>query len=302
MTNNHLEDEITLKELILILLKGFKLILASTLIFLLVGVIFYYVFQSTIYSSNINARYNILNEIPTEYGVVEIRTETYDSLLTLYGEYELLSYLANQVNHEILASEILEVLQIKLSNSKQLSLIAKSDNKDLNQTIIQSYQSIIREYANYRLQKDIITILYGRLEQLAYYQSLIDFYQQKVNETNPLLFQNSQNTIINPQYSYYSVALLEAETNYFQLFLRNEPIAFIKEQLNSLQQNHSSFEVYLSSSIKLHPQIITITFVEPIEVNETKTQNLALTISISTILGMMLGVFVVLFKNYWESE
>ncbi len=291
------EDEISLKELIIILLNGWKWILGTTVIALTISLIILIGFNSTTYQLALSGTIIKSDVYDTVYGTYSAKTISNDELINLVKNND---YLENVIDPTSVPFTVSTLITDTGAFTITLSSIKPEVLSDTGQRIMDNFDDFI----NFTLQKNAIEYfkittqvsLEKSLSQIEQNALLIETLTQKIST----LERTIGNDIINPEYSIFSTERANIEYDTIRL---NSDIEKLKDNLVILNNyNSQDFTNYSTSVERIDSVKAQLKFSTLNRVEEVKRFNLLLTLSISTILGGMLGVFIVFFLHYWKNN
>lgn len=298
-TGDNMQEEISLKELILILVKGWKLIISTTVLSILISIVGVYLLNSTSHVGELRGRL--------------IRIDQYD---TMYGSYRpgytSIEEQLNQVNSD----EFVNLIKSELEIDGEIPLIvtspdglnftiqySSSDSKVV-EPIIKEVQEYLEDYLNYDVQTSAIesiiehneNAIERELRSIETYQGYIDRYLTKRNQVDKLLSENT----INPSYD-----IIQREITNFELsqILSLERIDNIKTDTELLKTfNYVDFSAYQKGKLKFDDVSVNLKLMPDISISSVSRLNPPLMVAVSAVLGAMLGIFILFFINYWKSN
>lgn len=297
-------EEISLKELIIILINGWKWIVGVTLATTLAAVIFTLGFKPVLYESNSSFTISIPASIQTQYGVYNFPTTNvndYISLLTsesvlervneeFSGDYTNID-LKKAVSFSYDATKSVNTVNTKvtLGDSKLASELHRVWLTAFKETIEKGYQQIAYEQIKVNLTNSIVNLT-NEQESIKIQLEALNIYKDSLNYVNGVSITESAD-----YYLYYQAIL-----RIMDLTLRDYEITATKQ---NYEQNLEAISALTSSDVDFNVMNGLITL--PTEIIEPTTsidRGLMLNTAIGFVLGGMLGVFIVFFLNYWKSE
>ena len=190
------------------------------------------------------------------------------------------------------------------SNTHEFSISISSENDDEAMIIMRTLEEHSENYINFIVSEKMFstfetsfkTKLIGMEKNRFDKQKMITYFEAELVKTNPLL----NNNLINPVFSSLSSHLVQAKATIAELdfsMVENKELSTeIKDTLEKL----ATFEEYLKVDQKLDTPHVKLDFKDA---KQSESQRFSATtlFPVSLILGIMLGIFVVFFKNYWTS-
>lgn len=292
--------EISLKDLILFLFKGWKIILCSTIIVILIGSFFVYFLNYTSYSSEYRGKFYAKDSYYTEYGEVINTSVRIDTIIALLNNNEFLEFISTDSKISNLTS-----LSFTIENQFDLSIRYTSVESNSVSKVMSSIKDYTEKYLDYRLQIDSISSLISTIQNkinienknLGFNRILIESYQVKQNNTNKFI----EHDFINPAYEVILSQITNLELKQIEL---QEYIKFLNNEKDKLALlNYDSFESYVAGSNQFDE--VSIEFdnaSNDIHITQSDRFNIMISILISSTIGFMLGVFIVYFIEYWKSN
>lgn len=259
-----MEEEITLRELIEIILKGKKLIIGITILAVLIaGIVSFFVLPE---------EYEAKAKIVFDKGFVQqhnIDLQSYSSTIKTRSNIESL------ISSLQLDKNIYTVTEL-------MNSISANYNKETNQIIISvtgDNPNVIQKIANNLARVSTEKLALINDTEIAKAEKALEYIESQLEATPKTLEDNvnhnNLNVLINPLYE--KLITRWEDTNY-QLF----QLKFEKEMLT---EGQSRFVTIEEAPL---PQ-------EPVRPNKT------LNIAIAAVLGIMVSVFIVFFLEYWRN-
>lgn len=292
-----IEEEISLKELILILLKEWKTILMITFIGFLFSIALIFLFNETSYTTTLEGSISTIDRYDTTYGVYSSNITKIDEQINLINNHEYIDYL-----------NTLEVKSInvnpKVINGSDFTIQIQSNEESMTKTAANEIAKSFELYLNYNLQSKALShfltlneINVVKLKESSQYtQELIKTFSAKLEGVQSLL----EVSIINPTYQ-----IIQSEITHLELaeLTNTNEIRRLEKSIEKLSgQQSESFEDYLESNDRFDQVTVSLLFSDKSLTQSTKRFEPLTTTAIATVLSIMLGVFVALFKNYWNNN
>lgn len=286
-------EEISLKDLILIILKGWKWIVGSTLLIVGIAVVVFMVGNITTYSLSSQATLHYSQNYVTEYGSFESNLLKAEDVLLLIQD-DFYEELQTMTAHEFAVEDLTPYITFKVTAPNSIVIdytgLSKVDLENLQSNVANRLSLFLSEKLQKKAQEFFIKFNTEEMMSAAFRiknnEELIILFEAELSKTSLAL----ANGLINPVYSSLAekVQALKNENivlNY-TLSLKQKKI----ENLNTLEVEESLPFVAIYADIENTTQVI-----------ETQQFSAKTLFPISLVLGVMVGVFVVLFLNYWKT-
>jgi uncharacterized protein involved in exopolysaccharide biosynthesis len=322
------EDEIDLKELIMVLWKGKNLIIIVTLIFAMLSALVTMFLIPPVYEAELDLMVNFPETVSTKYG-------DYKLLMTTNDQYINLFYANSVINNTILDMGYdIENNSIE-SFSKRISIIkdkerpnsftvkVKSNNPkealDLVNTLYKNYILLLNTNTKLRSAEQFIethtTELSKLKDNLNSNEVLLDQYKKQLETMSQTINQNSLldtiessninymvlENIINQNYKKVELDIINTEQTIYSL---ENKVNVLNQYLNELNQikddiinNKGLVDEYLSS-INRSIQVSS----EPVAPSSKSSPSTTMYTLIAAVIGGMLSVMYVLIRNYWFND
>lgn len=290
------ENEISLKELILILLKGWKWIVGTTVVSMLISLLILVSMNTTTYQLNLTGTIIKADNYDTAFGVYPAYMVKNVDLINLVKSREYLKIITIEGKPFTITPTLSDAGEITISlNSYDPSFLTEAST-----SILENFEN----YVNYTLQNKAIEYFMD-IHQISLDRTvvtvenntkLIETLTQKLNSIDRLIAPD----IINPEFNVFSSqrASIEFETIRLQYEIeRNKTNLVQLEKLIS-----KDFDAYKVQKEQLDVIKASINFDSSNNVQELNRFNPLTLLPISIILGGMLGVFIVFFLHYWKNN
>lgn len=295
-------EEISLYELIQIIIKGWRTIIISTLVTLLLTIGVYFLSNSPTYSSNLIGTVFFTKDQITDVGQYSFPYSKSEDFAIMLKDKEFIQFLSSEL--EISESDIRSNLSISSPNTTEYLLNITSSNQTNNDTILSKTKEYSEKYMNYVASKNAIeqikhtqTQKLDTLEkQLRDKNRLLEYLNIELENTDKLLGAN-----INPSYSSLLSYKTRLEFERTELEFAVKDIEENSVKINDFIDNSESYKDYLSNDQELSISNIEIEY-DQIQTTEVYRFNAKTLFPIAGLLGIMLGIFIVFFKNYWISS
>lgn len=295
---SHMQEELSLKELVLILLKGWKLIVGATILTVITTIVALTVLNSTSYTGELKGRL--------------IKIDQYD---TIYGSYRPTFLNIEEQIKQSLHVGLLELVQKEAKNSKLPSVMVSapdginftiqynSNSTEYIEPVLKSLQKHLEDYLNYDLQTQAVDALQKYHDDeiireqtnVKVHQAFIDRFIEKLDQTEKLLGSD-----INPAYDMFLREITQYEIKQTGSQIR---IEMLESNINMLNlYNYEDFNTYKKGNEHLDAISVNLTLSNEINKTHITRFNTPLMIVVGAVMGAMLGVFIVFFNNYWKSN
>lgn len=290
------ENEISLKELILILLKGWKWIIGTTLACLIMSVLILSLFNTKTYEVNLK-------------GTI-VKSDVYETLFGAYPAHTIKNIdLINQVKSEEFNDYIKNIdnlisINTSLTDTGEFTISLNSNEntnlKNVKDRILDSFES----YMNFNLQEksikyftDIYQVTLDRTKVTVENNiKLIESLTQKLTTIDRLIATD----VINPEYDVFSSQRASVEYDTIRQQYEIERLTNSLVLLDNYSTN--SFDAYLKQENPINGIEVAVNFNSTNSIQELRRFNPLTLLAISVILGGMLGVFIVFFLHYWKNN
>lgn len=323
----HVDDEISLKELITAILAGWKMIVAITVIATLLGGIYAFVISDTVYESHQRGIISIPESTSTHFGTyVYPSTNKLDYLEQMTSDETLLTVI-NQLGLETSLNSFRSSISVsteKDRNTFEVTLKAPTAQEaqiQLNALTTTYYDAIMQDYKekaraffmrDYYVQINRTTeSLKVEKEKLSNYETVIETVEptislQKLVLSNPTLAAEMARErgatietltgemmleeVVNPNYYDLEKVILEQKKIIADI---ETTLNHIKDQYTLLESNHLE-----EGMLEIMRSKIVFSGSASLPENPIAPRKIFI-LAISIVLGLMLGVFVALFQSYW---
>lgn len=337
--NNSLntEDEIDLRELIVVLWKHKIFILSITVIAaLLTGLVSFFVL-SPVYESKLNIVINMPETYQTKYGEYTLPITTNQQYLNLITSSDILLQTIEDMDYDKKGMTIedlrnrISLGNIANSNTEQNSfeVTVRADHPDearkLASSLYKNYlefinvttaEGAIQYYINYytvqlsSLEDELLTAkvvlenneaLLAETPKTIHQREVIDEIIGQVDSNDFIILDE----IINPNYTAIEADIIENRQTIYEI---ENSISVYKGYLEELAKGKEEIKQYYETGIYENSAgnifMISETSVylpaQPITPSRKAGPNNGLNIAIGTILGGMLGIFIILIRWWWQ--
>lgn len=296
-------EEISLRDLILLLVKGWKLIVSTTLIVLGIAILVFFMTNSTTFTTSTLTELTFKPEFTSKYGQYTLPQSKAEDFIGILKDESFMEYLS--ATTEIDNNRINTILTFTPINTNEFSISISSENDDEAMIIMRTLEEHSEDYINFIVSEKMFstfetslkTKLIGMEKNRFDKQKMITYFEAELVKTNPLL----NNNLINPVFSSLSSHLVQAKATIAELdfsMLENKEFS---TEIKDILEKLATFEDYLRVDQKLDTPHVKLDFKDAKQ-SESQRFSAKTLFPVSLILGIMLGIFVVFFKNYWTSS
>lgn len=306
-----MEEEISLKEIIQVILKGKVLIAIITAITVLVAGVYSFIIVDPVYEGKTILGFNKVATAPEnvqplidEFTTIQNFENIITSSETVLPVIESLSMdrtytgVVNQIEMSRL-NEGEEHLEIKFTSTDRaeiesvLTELVMQSKVQLGKALDSRFDLLTEEY-----EKQMIS------EEKKIDQAVATFNNLNAHENLPTLMLVNENTSDN-QY------ILDVDTTYLEEFrLLDKALQADYNKAIDKIEKHTGLYNFYSGKLDEVNSVKDMNFID-VKVNTVATPratinpispNKMLNLAIGLVLGLMVGIFVVFFKNYWSNE
>lgn len=293
-------EEISLRDLILLLLKGWKLIATTTIVVMAIAIGVFFTLNSTTYSASTQVKLAFKPDFTSKFGPYTLpQTKAEDFVASLKDE-AFIDYLSTLTEYS--SDQLNSILTLTPINTTDFTINVTGSSAEEPVIIISALEGSAEKYINYVVAKKMFTTFETsyRARQVGLEKSKIDkqkmftYFETELKSTTPLL----NNNVINPVFSSLSANLVQVKATLAEIdFSIIETSDYLNEIENNLD-NLISFDNFEAENLNFVSSKVEVSF-KDINQNETQRFNATTLFPVSLILGIMLGVFIVFIKNYW---
>ncbi len=300
-------EEISLKELIIILIKGWKWIVGITVLTTIAAIVFTLGFKPVLYESNSYFNITIPVNVETQYG-------TYKLPSTKVADYTI--YLTdNEVLDKVIDSLSLNISRVELNDYLD-STYDVNNGVNLVNTSVQYEDSSLSVQIHQIWLESFKTVLEERYQQLAV-DSLIAQRESQIDslysEQNALRTEIISLNAYKETLTYHEgVSELESADNHLYYLVLNQEsdLALRDSQITTTILTYQADIEELNKIAQLNQyndklNVLKGTITLPVNISEPVEpidNGLLLNTAIGLVLGAMIGTFIVFFIQYWKSE
>ena len=293
-------EEISLRDLILLLLKGWKLIATTTIVVMAITIGVFFTLNSTTYSASTQVKLAFKPDFTSKFGPYTLPQTKAEDFVALLIEDAFIDNLSTLTEYS--SDQLNSILTLTPINTTDFTINVTGSSAEEPVIIISALEGSAEKYINYVVSKKMfITFetsynakLVG-LEKLdSDKQKMLTYFETELKSTTPLL----NNNVVNPVFSSLSAHLVQVKASLAEIdFSAIETKEYLNEIENNLD-NLKTFDDFKMNNYSFDSPKIELSFNEIIQ-NESLRFNAKTLFPVSLILGIMLGVFIVFFKNYW---
>jgi capsular polysaccharide biosynthesis protein len=341
MEKYHTEDGITLKELLVILLNGWKTVAIMAVLGFVLAVVYSYFIVKPVYETEIELFMIIPKEVTTEVGAYRYPSDKTRDYFDLISNSKIVNHTIDEHELEMTQQGFVSALSISQDKESNVILVTfKGHNPDLIAKVLDDHVTNYKHYLSYQFREDAVNqfvveknvSLSVKEDLLAKLEDQLVNAKGKLSGLSPTIpLQKALTT--NPEFAAkyardngltvaeLSNQLLVEEvvsTNYTEVknlvdnletsigTLKFDIVA-VKEELNLLEsekmilKNTEVFQEPKSDFLKVLSLPIKQMAPANIPVNSISPRR-QLNINIGVVLFSMLGVFIVFFREYWRSN
>ncbi len=335
---NNIEDEVDLRELIMVLWRHKILIMSVTLVIAILTALFSKFILSPVYETNLNIVISMPETYITRYGEYKLPISSNGEYIKLIKSNDVIVKTIKDMEYD---TEMISVQDLKnritigeisnnatiVQNSFIVTISANNPEESLKlaQHLYQNYidfmdvmlkDRAVSYYANdFTVQiESLENELNKTREILAKDEELLANTPETINQkaaaselksdtTNFVVLEN----IINPNYTVLEASIIENKQMIFNL---ESSIELYKGYIEELKVEQAALDKYYQSGKtgKIEASIMDVVEVsiyqpsEPVAPNHKSSPSTLMNTIIGGVLGGMLSVLVVLFKAYWKKE
>lgn len=323
MDQNTYENEISLKELLLILKKEFKIIATITLLMVILVGIYSFAIAKPIYSSEASLVVKVPESVASKYGTYTLIANNPNDIMSLINEVDLADKTIKDLNLDISANTLNNNLSYSSGkDSSRYSLSFKWTDVDNASNILSTHLENFIDYINYRFSLSAVENFMDSTEKKnSIIQQSIKELTEKISYNNEVFssldsysstemkrLDSTKNGIViaelsNPSYSKLQEEIINQKIQLnnleFELSTNKSNLLELKTEYDNLLKNPNySLTEKTLNIMEGNIKVFEKPYTKPYPISPNKTLNLA----ISLVLGLMIGVFVAFFKNYWQNN
>lgn len=296
-------EEISLKELIIILLKGWKWIVGVTLATTLAAIVFTLGFKPVLFESNSHFNIKIPTSVETQFGTYSFPSTNVNDYINLLTSDTVINGIKDELKNDVNLREMLTYsydatksintvnTKVTLEDPKLAAEIHQVWLEQFKETLEENYQQIAIDQLSANLENKSASLI-SEQESIRTKLTVLKTYKESLTYVKGVSVDESADN-----YLYYQVIskILDLELKDYEistsLVLYEQDIKDL-EAISVLNQRNDELNVLNG--------VITL----PIDIIEPKTsidRGLMLNTAIGVVLGGMFGIFIVFFINYWKN-
>ena len=299
-------EEISLRDLILLLIKGWKQIASATLVSLIIAVGVFFTLNVTTYTASSQVGLDFSPEYSSKFGPSTLPWTKSEDFINLLKDDTFINHLSSvsKIDSNQLKVSLnyipVDTYNFTLSVSGPISDEAFQIMKIAKESV-----ELYQDYVNFLLSRHMLstfdysfrTKLVGIQESKADKQKMLTYYEAELSNTTPLI----NNNVVNPIFSNLSANLVQMKASITEINFSIDEINDNLQEIDDYLFIASSFESFRVNKSSIDGPRVSFVFSD---INITKSQKLSAKslFPVSIILGVMLGVFIVFFKNYWSNS
>lgn len=296
-------EEISLRDLILVLLRGWKIIIATTVVILVISIGVFFTMNSTTYTVSTQARLTFNPEYISKFGPYALPQTKAEDFIMLLKEDTFIDHLSDLT--EIDQDKLKAIFILTPINIFDFTINVTSGNTEELKVVMNALKNSSKDYINYSVSKKMFTTFdtsyITKLDVIeratSDKQRMLSYFENELLNTNPLL----NNNVVNPVFSSLSSHLVQTKATIAELDFTTKEIKDFKLETEKNIKYLSSFENYIKNRSIIESPQIELDFNDNIQ-SESQRFSARTFFPVSIILGVMLGVFIVFFKNYWTNS
>lgn len=293
-----MQEEISLKELILILVKGWKLIVGTTVLSVIAAILGVTVLNTTSYSGELQGKLIKIDEYNTIYGSYRPTYLSIEDQIKQSFTKDFLDYIQKEADFDESPS-----LLVSAPDGINFTIQYISNSNDGIDPFLKSVQRHLEDYLNYDVQIQAIDSLqkYYHNESIREQRNIninqdyIDRFVEKRDQTEKLLGSN-----INPAYDMIQREITRYEIKQLESQARIETLESDEKLLESYY--YENFDSYKKGNEHFDAVSVNLTLSKDINITPITRFNTPLMIVVGAVMGAMLGIFIVYFIQYWKSN
>lgn len=299
---NEIED-ITLYELVQIILKGWKIILITTLLAIGISSVILFTYNTPTYKSESVASIDYIQEFFTELGQYKIPYSKSEEFIPLLKNPEFIEFLS-KIN-KLSYMEVDSSITLTASDINEYKLSVSNKDEDKLYELYNSIKKYSKYFIDYKLadkfidQNELVYNLKSKTleKQLSDKMQILQYLENELSKTQKLINSN----VVNPEYSTLSSQFVQSKRDIAEINFAIKEIEINIPKIKAYKSNNDTFEKYLLSSQQLFINNLVIIYSN--EINSTLYRfNSKTLFPVSILTGSLIGVFIIFFKNYWQNN
>ncbi len=344
MENRNYNDEISLKELILTLIKSWRILIICIVVAIMLAATYLIGFTKPIYESSISGIINIPETVESKYGIYTFPSTNKMDYINVVTDHEVISKAKEVLNSQASIDGIRSQVTVESeAESNEFTIIVKSDTPENAQILAKTLSDLLIDELSLRYKDNAIASFKRDLdvegkqleEDLKMNQTLLSFHEENLSKIEPVItlkklitsnptlatdiakqrgidITNLTNEVmfeeyINPNYTEFELVVIETKTLINTI---NAAIEKNKKYTEELEKESQAMQLYKSSGDSSKLQSSTLDLIRSkisiqgsASYSDTPVSpNKMLIVATALTLGLLFGVFVALFKNYWKTS
>lgn len=183
------QEEISLKDLIIVFVKKWKLILGLTVLFVLIAGVYAFFISDTVYESEISGSISIPESVTTEFGTYEFPSKNYSDYLALLHSKEVLVRIKNSLKIGGTLKSVSEQLKYQIaSDSSRFTFIAQGKTPQEAKALLEAATAIYLDHVNMTYKSQAIqSLLHSNYLTIEQTQLQIEKYLKELEGVKGLL-------------------------------------------------------------------------------------------------------------------
>lgn len=286
-------EEISLKELLLIILKGWKWVVSSTLLVLGIAIIVFMVGNKTSYSLTSTAKLHYNQEYVTEYGTFKSELSKAEDVLLLIDD-QFYKNLQDVTTHSFSVEDLKPFVSFVVSAPNTFTInysgLEKVDLENLQSNVSNTLSKYLSEALQTKAKEQFIGFVANEMMNTSF-ESKSNTEIITILETELIKVPYTlSNNLINPAYNSLASKIQELKNENLVLNYTYTQKQTQLDNLNTLDFEETLPNIGIYSDIENNTNVV-----------ETKQFSAKTLFPISLVLGVMVSFFIVLFMNYWKT-
>lgn len=293
-------EEISLKELIIILIKGWKWIVSLTLITTLAAIVFTLGFKPVLYESNSSFNIILPSSVETQFGTYNFPSTNVNDYIVNLKDNEVLKSVIDNAELNMSVEELSTLVNYSYDPNKGINLVNTSVKSSDPKLSVQIHQIWLDEFVQY---------LDKKYQEIARNQLMQNIDNKEItlkNESGSILIQLEaiENYSLNVNYN-DGTNINESSENYlyYQLIskrmnleLRNTEIDLLLKQLDDLKTNlKNQGDLSLLEDVILLPNQIN-------ELTKPLSRGVLINSAVGFVMGLLISSFILFLREFWRNH
>jgi capsular polysaccharide biosynthesis protein len=340
---NKINDEISLKEIILTIISNWKSIIICIVVSIILVAAYLIGFTNPIYESRISGIINIPETVESKYGIYTFPSTNKMDYINVVTDHEVISKAKEILNLKAGIDGIRSQVTVESeTDSNEFTIIVKSNTPENAQILAKTLSDLLIDELSLRYKENAIAAFKRDLdvegkqleENLKMNQSLLSFHEENLSKIEPVItlkklitsnptlaaevakqrgidITNLSSEVmfeeyINPNYTEFELVVIETKTLINTI---NASIEKNKNYIDKLEKESQAMQIYKSSGDSSKLQSSTLDIIRSkISIQSSASYSdtpvsprIMLYVATAVTLGLLFGIFVALFKNYWKT-